>query len=270
MPRLLSLMTVFTLAPLATAGDLTPSYFDGCKSADGRYLVTASTIGGEKNGKPIKWQIHWEDTKTQEKKTFPAPELCAGKTKGNLFVPPGGETIAVWDHIMIYTPENGGIHPHLTTTDAKSPEWKTQPEFGRRLVIYKKDGTLLKQVGINDILTADEWPGVTTGFNRVNWLTEYPGLAYKKTPRPAYAWYQISPDYSVLEFQPIKPKGSKSPARVVRVDLTTGEVIPAETKLTGDRLPGRPFKGPAELPAGSTYTPSLDPVREEGKVETKK
>lgn len=144
------------------------------------------------------------------------------------------------------------------------------PAFSRRVVVYKKDGTVVKALGVADLLTADEQKDVLAVFNRVHWVREFDGLQFKKTPRPAYAFYRVSPDYTVLELQaPLTDKKAKA-GRAIRVDLTTGAILPADEKLTEARTPVRPFRGPAELPDNSPatregYVPSLDPVREEGK-----
>ena len=62
-----------------------------------------------------------------------------------------------------------------------------------------------------------------------------------------------------------KETGVAPPAsRVVRIDLTTGAFIDVGAKLSAERTPGRPFKGPDVCGDAAGYRPSLDPVREEG------
>lgn len=103
-------------------------------------------------------------------------------------------------------------------------------------------------------------------------IQEYPEFkTWKKAIRPAYAFCQVSPDYTVLEVHAIVPRGVKErTGRIVRVSLTDGSVLPADARLSHEKTPVCPVVGPAEPPDAETKTregfvPSLDPVRVPGK-----
>jgi hypothetical protein len=64
---------------------------------------------------------------------------------------------------------------------------------------------ILKSLGICDLIQPEEWESVNRTFNRVHWLQAFDNLNYKATPRVQYASYRVSPDYTVLEFQPSPP-----------------------------------------------------------------
>jgi len=76
----------------------------------------------------------------------------------------------------------------------------------------------------------------------------------------------------VLEVRAVTPRGSKEKSgRVIRVSLTDGKILDPNAELEGDKLPVRPYRGPDHLPdqepaTREGYIPSLDPVREEGKL----
>ncbi|MFO0823914.1 MAG: SMP-30/gluconolactonase/LRE family protein [Gemmataceae bacterium] len=272
--RIFPCFVLLLLAPtVARAGYEPPCNIDGCRSIDGRFVVTAEPVGKLTNHGPNKWQYIWTDTKEKKTIRFDANEVSSGQVFGHLFVAPDGETFALWNHFVLWTEGKSDMHGAAKLCDVPGkPRDRADPHFSRRLVIYKKDGTVVKSLGVNDILTADEWDNTLAVFNRIGWLVEYPGLRWKETPRHGYAFYRVSPDYTVLEFRVTPPRNSKEKTgRVVRVSLTDGTILSADTKLEGDKLPVRPYRGPDHLPDQESktregYIPSLDPVREEGKV----
>lgn len=292
-------MTRYTLAAAlvlvaapAFAGYEQPSYIDAGQSPDGRFVVTAAQVidpkAGTKGGPPkpnpahgpFQWQFTWKDTKTGESKTFDAKGVQSGQVYAHLFVPPGGETFALFNHITLWHAEKSHGHgANVIAGDkpgAVAEDKRTHDAVSRRVVVYRKDGTILKELGINDVLTPAEWDAVVAPFNRAHWLVEYAPLAFKTAPRCGYAFYRLSPDHTVLEFRVVSPRGAKDrTGRAVRVDLTKGTILPADWKTDdADKTPVRAFKGPDKLPDGSPtgregYVPSLDPLRTEGKFAAK-
>src|SRR4051794_36255034 len=101
--RLLLPAVAIALAPgLALAGHTRPGYVDGCQSPDGRYVVTAESMKTPKGEDG--WKFTWRDTKTDEKHTGWLVGLPYGLehfrvTYTHLFVPPGGDTFAVWQTV---------------------------------------------------------------------------------------------------------------------------------------------------------------------------
>jgi len=166
---------------------------------------------------------------------------------------------------------NGHASQEIKPDDG-SPEWRAQEIFSKRLLIYKKDGSIIKELGVKDLLTPEEFAASLVVFNRVHWVVEYPGFQFKLAPRNGYAFYRISPDYSVIEFHAVAPKGSKDRAgRAIRVSLTDGKIFKdGEVIEDPKKIPGRPFVGPEKLednspPMREGFVPSLDPVRSAGK-----
>jgi hypothetical protein len=107
---------------------------------------------------------------------------------------------------------------------------------------------------------------------------EYPGLHTRSAPRPFYALYRISADYTVLEIRIgasaeamhlAKQRGIEPPApRIVRMRLTDGMLLGDDAELDGrDGTPIQPFVG--ELASREhrqeDFRPSLDPVRVPGR-----
>jgi hypothetical protein len=272
----LAAVFAFACAP-AFAGYEAPNFIDGGQSADGRFVVVAEPVGKLTNHGPNKWRFVWKDTKENKTITSDAKDVSAGQVYAQLFVAPDGETFALWNHVTLWASEKSGSHgaAKLTEPGTGRASDRTHEAYSRRLVIYKKDGTVVKALGANDILTADEWDAALVVFNRLHWVREYDGLSYRKTPRPAYAFTRVSPDYTVLAFRVTPTRADKTNmGREVRVDLTTGALIAATEKLSAARTPVRMFKGAAELPDATKETregfvPSLDPVRSEGKFPAK-
>ena len=274
--RTLTLLVILAVPALARAGYEPPCHIDGCRSADGRFVVTAEPVGKVTNHGPNKWQFVWTDTKEKKTQRFDAKEVPGGQVFGHLFVAPDGETFALWTHVVLWTDGKSDMHGanKLWGEPGKAKD-RADTHYSRRLVIYKKDGSVVKALGVNDFLTPDEWDNTLVVFNRIHWIVEYPGLRWKETPRHGYAFYRVSPDYTVLEFRVTPPRAVKDKSgRVVRVSLTDGTIVPPETKLEGDKLPGRPYRGPDHLPdrepaTREGFVPSPDPVRVEGKVTYK-
>jgi len=271
----LCLALLFWGGTLARAGYDRPSHIDGCQSADGRFVITASPVGlGKEVHGPHRWQFTWKDTRTGAIETFPAQGVQGGQIYAQLFIAPDGETFALWNHVTLWTSGKSDMHgpkdlPHHEDSNA----WRGREEFTRRLIVYRKDGSIIKELGVADLLEPEEWESVLRVFNRVDWLRPYDGLNHKATARPQYAFYRISPDYTVLEFQPVSPRAKRNdPPRVVRVSLTDGRVLDAGARLEGvpkEKIPVRPFQGDDHLPHSSpgwieSYTPSLDSVRTPG------
>ena len=275
---LYSSIALLTMAVISlNAGYEQPAYLDGCISVDGRYKISAKqTLVGKSSHGPNHWNFIWEDIQTGEKKEFPAQGIQGGQVHGQLFVTPGGETFAFWNHITMYWEEKSHMHASSHGDVVKrekhaSAEYRNQMIFKNRLVIYRKDGSILKSYNVGDFIQDEEWESVLPVFNRVHWLKEYDNLNFKETPRIQYAYYRISPDYSVIEFQPVQARSKRNdPPRKVRVDLITGEVIPEGAEFEDKaKIPVRPFLGPDHRPANGqewteNYDPGLDPVRVPG------
>ena len=271
--RLLTCIALLALPSLARAGYEPPPYIDGCRTADGRFVVTAEPVDKLTIHGPNRWQFVWTDTKEKKTVRFDAKGVNGGQIFGHLFVAPDGETFALWNHIVLWTPGKSEMHgpkdlPYHEDTD----DWRKREEFSRRLIIYRKDGSIIKELGVGDLVQPEEWETIGRMFNRVSWIVPYPGLSWKQMIRTGYAFYRVSPDYTVLEFRVTPSRAAKDKSgRVVRVSLIDGKILPDDAKLKGDNLPVRPFRG-ADYPPDNepktreSYVPSLDPVREEGKL----
>lgn len=272
--RTLTLLILLAFRSMACAGYELPSQIDGCRSVDGRFIITAEPIGKTTSHGPNQWSFVWKDTKTGETRTVPAQGVSGGQVHGQLFIAPDGETFALFNHVTLWYPGKSDMHgaTKLWGDKAGSPRDIQHEAFSRRIILYKKDGSILKELGVTDLLNQAELENVTTVFTRVLWVQEYPGLRFKETPRPGYAFYRVSPDYTVLEVRAVTPRGSKEKSgRVIRVSLTDGKILDPNAELEGDKLPVRPYRGPDHLPdqepaTREGYIPSLDPVREEGKL----
>ena len=99
MRRLFALLAVLSCSSAALAGHTRPGYVDGCQSADGRFVVTAESKK-QPDGKDG-WQFTWKDTKTGTTHTGWLVGLPCGLEHfkvayAHIFVPPGGETFAVF------------------------------------------------------------------------------------------------------------------------------------------------------------------------------
>jgi len=263
------------------AGHTRPAYLDGCQSMEGRYVVTAEPIK-EKVGKKetIKWKYHWKDTK--ENKTLsgwltgPRGLGHFDVTYGHLFVPPGGETFALW--LPASWAESDTPHPK-GNQGKFSDELVKNPTFGSRLTIYKKTGEIVKTYGMRDLLKPNEWIYVNWVQGNMYWLMEYPEVMKGGEPaRCGWRYYRISPDYSVLEFvigpnsdavHKIKsePKEVQNYRRTVRVQLTDGVLLDPNVKIADvNKIPIKPFRD-ALITRGDAkgFQASLDPLRVTGK-----
>lgn len=279
-----ALLAIVALAqPAAQAGHSRHSYVDGGQSMDGRFVVTPKLIVGEKPKKgptPYRWEYEWKDNQTGTVITGPLEGLRSGSSNvfdpvgSHVFVAPDGETFALWT-------------PQVTMKSAtKKPEGERNSDsfrnfdgFTRRLVIYEKSGEIVRRFDIKDFLTDDDWQWFHYHQCQTYWLIEYPGLHTRSAPRPFYALYQISPDYTVLEFQiganqeatyKAKQRGITPPEpRVIRIRLTDGKFLKDEDVDSASKRPVRPFVGRL---ADKTFRqrdfiPSLDPVRKEGRFQ---
>lgn len=285
---------VLALAPAVEAGPHEGGcYVDPCQSPDGRYVVTARRVDGKMvNGKTMidhEWKFTWKDTKTSDSHEGTLLGLRSGEgfghqVHGHIFVPPGGETFAVWNaRGYAPNPESNGAGVS-GGKDTGSPAFRKHKNFDHRLVVYKKTGEVVKSLALADILKDDEWEGVAPSGSQNYWCEElHTGGrlgGYHFLPRSDYAFYKISPDYTVLEFvvspwwesglyKKLKADNKPMPRRTVRVDLTTGAFLPEDWKPpTADKTPTRPWVGEF-LNVGrgiqDKFQPSLDPVRTAGK-----
>lgn len=262
------------------AGYEQPAYIDGCQSVDGRYAITAEqTVAGKSVHGPHTWDFIWQDTKTGETKRFTAQAIQGGQIYAQLFIAPDGETFALWNHITQYWPDKSHMHSHdvLQKREEMGEEkYRALDIHKKRLIIYRKDGSIVKEFGVGEFLKDDEWESVLAVFTRVHWLQEYDNLSYRDICRMQYSFYRISPDYTVLEFRPVSSRAKrKEPPRVVRVSLTDGRILDANEPLEEPKIPVRPFVGPDRPPKNSKpwregFLPSLDPVRVAGsyKIES--
>ena len=177
----------------AYAGYAADSYIDGCQSLDGRYVVTAELVEGKQLRGPFKWKFVWKDTKTGKTIESDAQGVQGGQVYAQLFLAPDGETFALFNHVIMWWPGESADHAHeKLPKDRENPAWREQDVFKKRHMIYRKDGTLLKEFAVGDFLQPEEWSEVAVAFNRVHWISDYPGLSYRKTPRSQYAFYQAT------------------------------------------------------------------------------
>lgn len=285
---LLATVGVLILPTLALAGHTRPGYVDGCQSADGRYVVTAESKK-QADGKDG-WQFTWKDTKTNTTHAGWLVGLPYGLehfkvTYTHIFVPPGGETFAVfqtasWTGAGSKPPGGQEKQVNQNPTD----EFKKYGGFADRVVIYKKTGEVVKRLSMNDILKPNEWVYVNWVQGNLYWLSEYPDVMKNggEPPRCGYRYFRVSPDYSVLEFtvgpnsdavHKVKDLGAEvvNYRRPVWVSLADGTFL--DKKPTEkDKVPVRPFVGDLVKRGDDmkNYAPSLDPVRVAGKVVTPK
>lgn len=268
------------------AGHTRPGYVDGCQSADGRFIVTAESkkTPQGKDG----WQFTWLDKKTNESHQG----WLVGVPQGlehfqiaytHIFVPPGGETFAVWQPASFAPCDRkppGGKEQAVQKDP--SDEFKNYAGFSDRLVIYRKTGEVLSRLAMRDLLQDNEWIFVNWVHGNLYWLTEYPDVMKNsgEPPRCGYRYYRVSPDYSVLEFavgpnSDAKHKVKNIDAnlvnyrRVVRVSLRDGLFLdPAKSQTDSQQTPVTPFQGPLVKRGDEMklFVPSLDPVRVAGKI----
>jgi hypothetical protein len=234
------------------------------------------------------WKYTWKDTQTGATHSGWLVGIPYGLEHfrvayTHIFVPPGGETFAVWQTASWAPCDRKPPVEKQTLIKNPTPEFMNYEGFADRLVIYKKTGEVVKRLAMKDILLANEWIYVNWVQGNMYWLTEYPDVMPKsggEPPRCGYRYYRIAPDYSVLEFtvgpnsdarHKVKDEGPEvvNYRRTVWVSLTDGRFLnqkPTDPK----KAPVRPFVG--ELvkrgEAMRNYVPSIDPVRVVGKVVT--
>jgi gluconolactonase len=278
-----ALAAVLAASAVARAGHETPSYIDGCQSKDGRFVITAEPVAdpaaGAKGGPPkpnpvhgpLKWRFTWRDTQSGKSHSFEPQGLSAGSIYAQLFMAPDGETFALFNPLKFHTSGKSDMHGK-PAVEKGLPGYETQENFSRRIIVYRKDGSVVRELGVADLLKPAEWDSVGCVFGRVEWLREYPGFRWKVAPRVPYPFCRVSPDYTVLELRPVAAKGDKTGGRTVRVCLTDGRILPDDEKIADpDKVPVRPFVGPDIVPEGPDrarmidgYRPSLDPARTAG------
>lgn len=269
-----------TFGSSASAGHSRHSYFDGSQSMDGRFRVVPRRVDGpepKKGPAPYHWEYEWRDTKTGQTIVGEIEGPRSGNSNvfdpvgSHVFVAPDGETFAVW------TPQV------MMRAESKKPEGDRADEafqqfdgFSRRLVVYRKTGEIVRRFDLDDFLADADWQWMHFHGRQTYWLLEYPGLHTRSAPRPFHALYQISPDYTVLEFRiganteathNARKRGVEPPEpRHVRIRLTDGERLD-ELPDDPEKQPVRPFVGDLadKVRRQRDYVPSLDPVRVEGR-----
>ena len=146
-----------------------------------------------------------------------------------------------------------------------------------------KTGEVIKRLALKDLITDAEWEGVWPAPSQSYWAKELhskgPG-GYHFLPRSDYAFYKVSPDYSVLEFvvspwwegalyKRLIAEMKPIPERTVRVSLVDGSILPTDAKETNvNKLPVRPFVGEFKnvtRQRQGVFLPSVDPVRSAGR-----
>lgn len=282
MRYLVAAAAVLAQTAVGFAGHTRPGYVDGSRSADGRYVVTAEPKK-RSDGKDG-WEFTWKDTKTDNAHKGWLVGLPQGLDHfkvayAHIFVPPGGETFAVfqtanWAEGGSRPPLAAGVKPPLQDP---TDEFKGYGGFADRIVVYKKTGEVVKRVSMNDILKPNEWAYVNWVQGNLYWLSEYPDVMKNgEPPRCGYRYFRVSPDYSVLEFtvgpnadatHKVKDLGPEvvNYRRPVYVSLADGAFLD-EKPTEKERTPVRPFVGDLVKrgDAMKNYVPSLDPVRVPG------
>jgi len=272
---------IFHPSSFLLAGHTRPAYLDGCQSMDGRHVITAEPIK-EKVGKKelIKWKYHWQDTKTNDTHsgwlTGPRGLGHFDVTYGHLFLPPGGNTFALW--LPASWAECNVPHPK-GNQGRPDADLVNHPAFGSRLTIYKKTGEIVKTYGMKELLRPNEWIYVNWVQGNLYWLMEYPDVMKGgEPPRCGWRYYRISPDYSVLDFV-IGPnsdavhKVKSEPAevrnyrRVVRIQLTDGAMLDPTARISDvNKTPVKPFRDELSKRGDlKGFQASLDPIRVVGK-----
>lgn len=146
-----------------------PCHIDGCQSVDGRYTIIAEPVGRIANHGPNQWNFVWHDNRTSDTRKFPAKGVSGGQTHSQLFIAPDGKHSR---SLITSTLVSGKSDMHGATKlwgdRAGTPKDIQHEAFSRRIIIYRKDGTILKELGICDLLTPAELESVTTVFTRVH------------------------------------------------------------------------------------------------------
>ena len=269
---------------IAVAGHSRHSYVDGGQSMGGRYVVTPKLVMGEKPKKgptPYHWEYQWKDTKMNKVITGRLEGLRSGSSNvfdpvgSHIFVAPDGQTFALWTpQVMMQAPSKNPDGERGSCT------YRNFEGFSRRLVVYKKTGEVIKRYDLKDFLTRDDWQWFHLHGRQTYWLVDYPQEHTRLTPRPFYALYRISPDYTVLEFRiganseathKAKQRGVTPPApRTVHIRLTDGAPLdPNQPSSDVAKIPVRPFVGEmaSKERKQRNYIPSLDPVRVPGRFK---
>ena len=269
-----SILVLLLIPSVVLAGYQAPPHIDGCQSADGRFVITAELLKTGKLGHgPNEWRVIWKDTKKKIEQEITLEGLTKGQIFAQLFMAPDGETFAMFNHITLYSPGTSNMHgPKGLAHREDSDAWRNHEAFSHRLVIYRKDGSILKELSAADFVQADEWPAIGRMFNRLEWLAEYDDIAWKSAVRYPYAFCRVSPDYTVLELQIKPPKARRQEGpRIVRVSLVDGRIFgPAQWPTDSEKVPTQPSKGLLAFPSPllpewrENFVPSLDPVRRAG------
>lgn len=264
------------------AGHSRSCYLDAGQSSNGRYLVTAKredTINKKGQRIDYRWTFTWLDQQKGETQKGELLGLRSGAdnvfdpVNAHIFVAPDGETFALWmPQSMARSNEK-----KPSVEDRGTSEYHDFAGFDHRLTIYKKNGEVIKRLGVKDFFHNNDWQWIHFHGCQVYWLVEFENLDTRRTPRSGHALFRISPDYTILEFQiganqeaahKAKQRGITPPAtRVVCVRLSDGKIIAKEELVDSRKIPVRPFVGELadkEHPQWS-YTPSLDPVRTPGR-----
>ena len=249
----LALALVLATPVVGRAGHSAPSYIDGGQSADGRFVVTAELTDGSQPQGPFRWTFIWKDMKTGETRRLALAGVSTGQIYAHIFVAPDGETFALWNPLSYHAP-SGKTARIAADVDRAAPEWRTRAEFSKRLMVFRKTGELVKELAVGDFIKPEEWSATLAVFERMEWLKEYDGLAFKKAPRAGYSMYRVSPDYTVLEFTVKPTRDDKSRAgRTLRVSLTDGKLLDAKDwSTTPEKTPVRPFVGAGDVSTLST------------------
>jgi hypothetical protein len=291
--RILAVGCLFVFASALGAGPHEGGcYVDPCQSIDGRFVVAATLIEGKKGpGNAMidhEWRFAWKDTKSGETHEGTLVGLRSGvgfghQVHGHIFVAPDGETFAVWN-ARGYNPNpesNGSGVPGKN--DWTDPAYQGHKNFDHRLVVYKKTGAMIKSFALKDFLKPEEWEGVAPSGSQNYWCEEINTNGrlggYHFLPRSDYAFYNISPDYTVLQFvvspwwesklyKRLKEENKPMPRRTVHVDLVKGEILPGDWKSDDkNKIPVRPYVGEflnVNRGIQQRFIPSLDPVRTPG------
>lgn len=147
------------LVPLgaAQAGYEQPCYIDGCQSPDGRFVVTAEPVGKITNHGPNQWRFVSKDNKENKSESFPARGVQGGQVFAQLFITPDGETFALFNHVSLWTEGKSEMNGAAKLCDQPGkPRDRTTNHFSRRLIVYRKDGSIIKELGVNDFLKPEE------------------------------------------------------------------------------------------------------------------
>lgn len=244
----------------------------------------------------VSWVFTWKDTKTGDTQSGPLHSLQDGEhftvVYAHIYVAPDGQTFAVWNTCGFAPGDKKIVSPgqEMLSPERDKDAFQKFVGFSDRLVIYKKDGEIVKRLGMADLLKPNEWKYIFMLQGNLYWLSEYPDAYVNKQepPRTGYRYTRVSPDYTVLEFAigptdevRLKYKlNAKAPAeikseavtyrRVVRLRLTDGAFLdPTEKISDANKVPVRsfvPIDGFSRANQAG-FQPSLDPVRGAGKMK---